>query len=101
MGAAVQPSVYLNKEKVGDAVPQGFYYVDRNPGDYEVSTTTEVERKCSLTLDKGQNRYIKLNISLGFFVGHVYPELVDEQTAMEELGDCKYAAPSPEAKAGQ
>jgi hypothetical protein len=85
LGAAVQPEVQLNGEGVGRAVPNGFFYVDRKPGSYEISTSTEVKRKLSLTLEGGQTRYVRLNISIGFFVGHVYPELIDNETAQKEI----------------
>src|ERR1700686_5101650 len=47
MGSAIQPSIMLNGEKVGDSKPGGFFYVDRPPGNYEVVCGTEVERKAS------------------------------------------------------
>lgn len=90
LGAAIQPEVKLNGEVVGRAVPHGFFYVDRKPGNYEILTSTEVDRKLSLTLDKGQTRYVRLNISLGFFVGHVYPELVDPETGEKEIQELSY-----------
>jgi len=90
LGAAVQPEVKLNGEVVGKAVPNGFFYVDKEPGNYEIMTSTEVKRILSLTLDKEQTRYIRLNISFGFFVGHVYPELVESQVAEKEIQDCRY-----------
>jgi hypothetical protein len=40
-----------------------------------------------LTLDRGQTRYVRLNISSGFFVGRVYPELVDDDVAGREIKD--------------
>lgn len=89
-GAAVQPAVKLNGEAIGDAISWGFFYVDRKPGNYEIMTSTEVDRKLSLTLDKGQTRYVRLNISIGFFVGHVYPELVENEEGLKEIGDCRY-----------
>lgn len=89
-GAAVQPSVKLNDERVGVAKPKGFFYVDRAPGTYEVSTTTEVKRSLSLTLDKGETRYVRFNIAIGFFVGHVYPELVENNVGEQEISNCKY-----------
>jgi hypothetical protein len=85
LGVAVQPEVKVNGEVVGRAVPNGFFYVDRKPGNYEITTTTEVERKLSLTLDKGQTRYVKLSLSIGFVVGHVYPELIDNDVARKEM----------------
>ncbi len=73
LGAAVQPEVKLNQEVIGKAVPNGFFYVDRQPGNYQVVTSTEVERKLSLTLDKGQTRFVRLNISVGFFCWSCIP----------------------------
>ena len=90
LGAAVQPDVHLNDQVIGTTVPGGFFYVDRPPGDYKVETATEVERTLSLTLDKGQTRYVRFDVSLGFFVGHVYPVLVDDTIAESEITDCHY-----------
>ena len=93
LSAAVQPEVKLNGEVIGKAVPSGFFYVDRTPGNYEILTSTEVDRKLSLTLDKGEARYVRLNISMGFFVGHVYPELVEPAVGEKEIQDCSYVRP--------
>jgi uncharacterized protein DUF2846 len=90
LGAAVQPSVRLNGEAVGKAVPNGFFYIDSPPGNYQVATETEVERKLTFTLEAGQVRYVRLNISMGFFVGHVYGELVDEAKGLKEIADLHY-----------
>jgi Protein of unknown function (DUF2846) len=65
IGAAVQPDVKLNGEVVGKAVPNGFFYADRPAGNYQVATETEVERKLTFTLERGQVRYARLNISMG------------------------------------
>ena len=89
-GAAVQPEVKLNGEVVGKAVPQGFFYSDRPPGDYTVTTATEVEKKLTFTLDAGQVRYVRLAISMGVLVGHVYGELVDEPVAVNEMESTSY-----------
>jgi hypothetical protein len=88
LGAAVQPSVKVNGVVVGSAVPHGFMYVDRPAGDYIISTETEVNRTLSLTLAPGQVRYVRLNIGMGFFVGHVWPELVSDQEGIGDIGEC-------------
>ena len=90
IGAAVQPEVRLNGEKVGKAVPNGFFYVDRPAGNYQVVTETEVEKKLTFTLDAGQIRYVRLNISMGIWVGRVYGELVDEDKGRSEIADMRY-----------
>jgi hypothetical protein len=93
LGAAVQPDVHLNDQVIGTAAPDGFFYVDRPPGNYKVETATEVERTLSLTLDKGQTRYVRFDVSLGFLVGHVYPVLVEDATGESEIANCYYTGP--------
>ncbi len=98
LGAAIQPDVRLNGEVVGKAIPNGFFYADRPAGNYQVATETEVERKLTFTLEAGQVRYVRLNISMGFFVGHVYGELVDDAKGQSEIVDMRYTgtpAPKP------
>ena len=90
LGAAVQPSVKLNGTQIGTAKPKGFFYADRPTGNYHVDTTTEVKRRLSLTLEPGQTRYVRLNISMGFWVGHVFPELVEPQVGEKEIAGCKF-----------
>ena len=92
MGAAVQPQIKVNGEAIGKATPRGFYIVDRPPGTYEIVTSTEVTRKLSLLLDPGQTRYVRLNIGMGFFVGHVYPELIDPTAGEKEIQSCHLIA---------
>lgn len=90
LGAAVQPDVKLNGEVIGSSVAKGFYFVDRSPGDYKMMTSTEVDRALSFVLEKNQTRFVRLNISMGFFVGHVYPELVDDEVGKKEINECSY-----------
>ena len=58
LGAALQPDIKLNGTKVGDSVAQGFFYVDRPAGNYEVVTSTEVDRKVTFVLEKAQTRFV-------------------------------------------
>jgi hypothetical protein len=97
-GAAIQPSIMLNGEAVGSSQPGGFFYVDRAPGNYEVSCSTEVERKASFVLEAGQERYVKTSIGMGAFVGHAIPELVDAAEGMKAIQTLHYAPPKVSAK---
>lgn len=90
VGAAVQPAVRLDGKEVGTAKSKGFFYIDADPGSHFVETTTEVSRRLTLTLETGQTRYVKLSISMGFAVGHVYPELVDDAVGKKGVEECKY-----------
>ena len=92
LGAAVQPDIKLNGQKVGTAKPHGFYFVDRAPGDYEVSAATETEKKLTFTLEPQQERFVRLKIQIGVFVGRIVPELVDKAEAVDELKDLSFIA---------
>lgn len=90
LGAAIKPDVKLNGEVIGSSPAKGFYFVDRDPGNYTMMTSTEVDRSLSFVLEAEQTRYVRLNISMGFFVGHVYPELVEEAVGQKEIQECSY-----------
>jgi hypothetical protein len=90
LGAAVQPPVRVNGEKVGTATAQGFFVKDLPPGNYEISTATEVKRTLSVALEAGQTRYVRLEISMGFFAGHVSPVLVEPAVGEIDVQKCKY-----------
>ena len=91
LGAALQPDVMLNNEKIGKAISWGFFYIDRPAGNYQCVTSTEVKRKLSFILEPGQTRYVRFSVSFGFFVGHVYGELVDNTVGLNEIKECKYS----------
>jgi hypothetical protein len=95
LGTAIQPEVKVNDVVVGKAQPEGFFYIDRPAGDYVISCSTEVERKLSLTLERGQTRYVRLGVSLGFLAAHVYPELVDTDQGEADVAKCKFIGTIP------
>ncbi|MEL7297534.1 MAG: DUF2846 domain-containing protein [Pseudomonadota bacterium] len=90
LGAAVQPKVRLNDVEVGKAAPKGFFYVDRPAGNYEVAASTEAERNLSMTLEAGEEKYVRLEMKMGLFAGHVKPVLVDAEVGREEIQKTKY-----------
>lgn len=77
-GAGIQPAIKIDGVKVGESVPNSFIYVDRPAGNYEISTSTEVKRSLSITLADQETKYVRTSVSMGFLVGHISPELVDQ-----------------------
>lgn len=89
LGAAVQPIVYLNGEKVGKAQPGCFFFVDRKPGSYEAKCTTEWAHKANFTLAPREEKFLRLAIMPGVFVGHIVPKEVDRATGLKEIAECR------------
>lgn len=89
-GSAIQPDVNLNGEKIGRSTPGGFFFVDRSPGNYEVVLSTEVEKKLTFTLDRGQIRYVRMSVGLGAIVYRVFPTLVEETKGISEMKGLSY-----------
>ncbi len=89
-GAAVQPGIRVNGEVAGKAVPKGFFFIDRPVGSYEVSASTEAKRSLTLNLDSGEEKYVRLEVKMGLFAGHVKPVLVDNAVGKEEILKTKY-----------
>jgi len=90
LGAAIQPNVVVNGKVAGESKPGGFFFVDLAPGTVEVSTSTEVEKKLTLTLEAGQTRYVRTTVGFGLMVGRVYPELVDSAVGAKEIAETSY-----------
>jgi hypothetical protein len=93
LGAAIKPKIHINDEIIGVSEAKGFMFVDRPAGEYIVKTSTEVKRQLSFVLEPGQTRYVRFKVSMGFLVGHVYPELVEEEVGSAEIQKCNYNGP--------
>ncbi|MBK8071854.1 MAG: DUF2846 domain-containing protein [Ramlibacter sp.] len=90
MGAAIQPTIMLDGQAVGQSMPGGFFYVDRPAGNYKVSGATEVERSLSLTLAAKEVKYVRSSISFGVVAGRVNFDLMESAAAEAELAGLAY-----------
>lgn len=91
MGKEMQPEVMLNGEIVGVAIPGGWWYVDRPPGDYDVTTPVAKKKVASFHLEAGQTRFIRLQVAMGQMSAQsVYPQLVDDDVGQSDLGKTTY-----------
>jgi hypothetical protein len=102
LGFGLQPSIEIDGVKVGKSVTSRYIYVDRPPGTYTISTTTEKEETVSVPLVAGQTVYVRFDVSMGLFLGHVSPVIVDSATAADEIKDCHFVeadAPATTANA--
>ena len=89
-GAAVQPTVMVNGENVGKANLKSFLYIDRLAGKYDISTSIKAERSLSLILQEGEVKYVRIDVKLGVFGGHIELVLVDKTVGEQELKSLNY-----------
>jgi hypothetical protein len=82
--------IKLNGAVVGKAEPNGIFFVDRDPGNMEVITGSEVEKRLSFTVSAGETRYVRSSVGLGVLVYRIIPELVAEEEAKKEIADLAY-----------
>jgi hypothetical protein len=86
-GLAVQPDIKLNGVKVGSATPNGFFFIDRPPGKYEISATAEVEEKVNVTLLAGETKYVQFYLSPGILLPHANLNPVSREKAEQDMAD--------------
>jgi len=89
VGIAVQPDILVNGAKVGNAVPNGFFYVDRPPGKYEISARTEGEEKVTVTVAAGEAKYVQFYLSPGIMLPHANLNPVTREKAEQEMADLR------------
>jgi hypothetical protein len=90
VGVAVQPEIRMNNEVVGRSVPGGFSYVDRPPGQYAVTTATEIENAVTFRLAAGETKYIKTAVTPSILVGHVTPTLEFPEQGQSDISRLRY-----------
>ena len=89
-GRAIRPSILLDGEPVGRAIPGGFFYLDLPSGNYEIAASADEDRGLQLRLRSGGERYVRLEVEITTVSWNVSPVLVDAQTGREELRQTKY-----------
>ncbi len=89
-GDGLRPDIKLNDEVIGESIPGGFFFIDKEPGKYEVTTSTEVEKKLTFNLDKNETKYVRSTVGMGVVLWRVYPELVTEEEALKEIMELHY-----------
>jgi hypothetical protein len=90
LGAAIQPDIRLNGKVVGKAEPHGVFFVDVDPGNMEVVSGSEVEKKLTFQVAPTDRRYVRMAVGFGVVVWRVIPELVDEAEAKQEMAGLAY-----------
>ena len=71
-GTAIQPNITVNNKVTGTCKPNGAFIVNVEEGEHKISTRTENTAVLTTTVKRGETKFIKCEIGLGFFLGRVY-----------------------------
>ena len=88
--SGMKPDVDLDGEKIGKSKAGGFFFIDRLPGAYMVSTTTETTYEVQLDLEAQQTIYVNTKFGGGGWLVRLRPVLEEEEVAMKTLRKCRY-----------
>jgi len=89
-GAAIRPEITLNGQTVGRSSPGTWFYVDREPGTYEVRCSVIMEHSTMFPLEAGETVYVKTRVTMGVYAGHARPSIVSAGEAQSAIAKCKY-----------
>jgi hypothetical protein len=84
------PSVKINDKTAAEARTNGFFYVDRPPGTYKITASTELEDELNLPLEVGQIRFVQLVPQFGILAFHLRSELVADAKGRNDIVSLHY-----------
>jgi len=93
MGNLITPDIMVNGAVVGISTPGTFFYVDRDPGAYQVSCGAGTLNQTSFSLAAGQDVYVRTKVGSGSIVkSTMVSEVVELPAAIPAIHDLKYAS---------
>lgn len=93
IGNLITPDIVVNGKVVGVSNPGTFFYIDREPGNYEVVCGMGILNQTGFALAAGQDVYVRTAPGTGSIVkSTMVTEVVDLPTAIPAIHDLKYAA---------
>ena len=90
VGDVIRPSVRIDGEPVARAIPNGFFYVDLPAGEYEISAARNTENVLPVRLETGDEKYVRLNVTIGIASWQFTPMLVSADVANKEMKNTAY-----------
>lgn len=84
LGAAVQPTIYVDGQPTGKCTSKGVFLVDVVPGTHHVIASTETDSNVHVDVEPSNRTYIRCSIGIGLFIGRPKLEVVSGSTGKSE-----------------
>jgi hypothetical protein len=92
LGNLVTPDVVLDSKVIGTSVPGAFFFVDRDPGDYQVFCGMGDRNSVSFPLAAGQQVYVRTSLAPSVVKSEMITEVVQNNVAIPAIYQLKYVA---------
>lgn len=94
LGAGVHGTVRANSTPVTDMKNGGYFPYVGTPGPVKFEVTTEATNDATVNLEAGIEKFLKVTVGMGFFVGHLHLTEVSPEIGKKEIADTKLLEPA-------
>ncbi|MBT8098850.1 MAG: DUF2846 domain-containing protein [Gammaproteobacteria bacterium] len=86
----IRPEIRVSGQVVGRAVPNCFFYVDRRPGSYSVTSKSDAGQSMSINVRRAGVIYVRVDVKLTQVSWDLLLAIVPEKVALEEMKNTHY-----------
>lgn len=89
-GNSIRPSVRIDGEPVGRAIPHRHFYVDLPAGSYEITAARKTDISLSVDIAPGDINYVRLDVEILIASWRVTPVLVPAAIGETEMQETEF-----------
>ncbi len=90
----VHGTVRADGKAVTDVKNGGYFPYVGKPGDTKFEIHTEASNEATVNVESGIEKYLKVTVGMGFFVGHLHLTEVSPEIGKKEIAECKLLEPA-------
>jgi hypothetical protein len=91
VGNLVTPDILIDGKQAGVSNPDTFFYVDTDPGDYEVMCGNGEHNTIHVTVAAGDRAYVRTSVGKSIVKSTMVTERVPLEEAVPEIHELKFA----------
>jgi hypothetical protein len=94
LGAGVHGTLRANGKAVTDVKNGGYFPYVGPPGEVKFEVHTEASNDATVNVEGGIEKFLKVTVGMGFFVGHLHLTEVSPEIGKKEIAECKLLEPA-------
>lgn len=93
LGMGVHGTVRANGKAVTDVKNGGYFPYVGKAGSTKFEVRTEATNDATVNVESGIEKYLKVTVGMGLFVGHLHLTEVSPEIGQREIAECKLLEP--------